>query len=150
MQQRERLDVERDDHRRLVLAQCDLHQTHETGAMDTQSRGLGDQELGVLLGVRRVPAVGLGVRNPQPRCVAAGQPEDQVDARVLVVDRLVKVDQDRPLGRLDRGPWVQLCEVAAQEGGHLLHELDRAPTLAVRAELGVPTAIEHDARVRVR
>ena len=80
----ERLDVERAQRRRARCA-CSPPSPDgwRAGAPGAGRRGLGGEQLGVLLRVGRVPGVGLGVGNPQAGLADPVEADDDVDGRVL-------------------------------------------------------------------
>lgn len=112
----------------------------------------GGQQPGVLLGVRGIPVVGLGVRDPQTGLIDPLQPDHEVDGGVLPAgQRFVEADQDGPLGN----PKLDLRVVGSQFPpkvvAHGLH--DRSGSVLVfrvRSEGGMRPAVQHDPGVGVQ
>jgi hypothetical protein len=85
--------------------------------------GVGEQP-GVLLWVRGIPPIAIQVGDPQGIDLLAREAHDEVDARILVTDSVVELDQYRALGRVDRGlrrrvpapigisPGAAVCSIA--------------------------------------
>jgi hypothetical protein len=105
----------------------------------------------VLLGIRGIPGLGLGVRDPQAGLAGPLQPDDEVHGGVLPTrQRLVEGDEDGPLG----DPKLDLGVVGPQPPPEVVaHGLDdRSGSVLVfriRSKGGMGPSVQHDSSVGV-